>query len=145
MPSILAENTNSPEFPTGVIAVAVAFFLSAVYLGILGLLMLVNPEAVSMRLGAPLLEGLELAGPYMFLVTAAVAALVGYGLLRRNQWARRASVAIVLLGLIMLVPDVSSAVIEYRWAKLAMAGIGVMARVIIVWYLYQEPVKESFR
>ncbi len=97
-----------------------------------------------MRWGEPLLEGLELAGPYMFLLVAAVGALTGYGLLRRNRWARRVAIGIALFGLVMLIPDVSSAVIEYRMGKLAIAGLGVIVRVMMVWYLYQEPVKEIF-
>ena len=106
--------------------------------------MLLYPGAVSMRFGEPLLEGLELAGPYMFLLTAGIGAFIGYGLLRQNKWARRIAIFIALIGLVMLIPDVSSAVIEYRMGKLAIAGFGVIVRVVIVWYLYQEPVKESF-
>ena len=57
--------------PAGVTAVSVLFFLAAGYLFLLAGIMLVRAGAVSMILGAPLLHGLELAGPYMFLLAAA--------------------------------------------------------------------------
>ena len=145
MPSILSENSGTAERLSGVVAIAILSFVAAAYLAILGLLMLLYSGSISMRLGAPLLEGLELAGPYMFLLMAVIGVLLGFGLLCQNRWARRAAIFTALLGLVMLVPDVSSAVVEYRMGKLAIAGLGVIVRVMIVWYLYQKPVKESFR
>jgi multidrug transporter EmrE-like cation transporter len=43
-----------------------------------------------------------------------------------------------------LVPTVSIAVIEFRVSGLVWGGLGVMGRVLIAWYLFQEPVAESF-
>ena len=140
----LFDNTRNHERPEGVTAIAICFLLCAAYLAFLGIISLVDPGVVSMRWGEPLLEGLELAGPYMFLLVASVGALTGYGLLRMNRWARRTAIGIALFGLVMLIPDVSSAVIEYRMGKLGIAGLGVIVRVMVVWYLYQEPVKEIF-
>ncbi len=107
--------------------------------------MLVSPGAVSMALGAPLLGGLELAGPYMFLLVAGVGAALGWGLLRLNPWARRAVIPVALLGIVELVPTVSVAVVELRASPPIWGGLGVIARVMIVWYLYQGPVAETFR
>lgn len=129
--------------PTGVIAIAILFFLAAAYLGLLGVIMLASPGAVSMALGAPLLSGLELAGPYMFLLMAGVGALIGWGLLRLNNWARRATIAAGFIGVVMLVPGVSAAAADFRTA-LVWAGLGIIVRVMFVWYLYQEPIKEDF-
>ncbi len=140
----LFDNTRNHEPPECVTAIAICFLLCAAYLAFLGIISLVDPGVVSMRWGEPLLEGLELAGPYMSLLVAAVGALTGYGLLRMNRWARRTAIGIALFGLVMLIPDVSSAVIEYRMGKLAIAGLGVIVRVMVVWYLYQEQVKEIF-
>jgi hypothetical protein len=140
----LFDQTGSATRPAGVKAVAVVFSLCAAYLAGLGLLMLLRPGAISMALGAPLLGGLELAGPYMFLLVAAVGGLIAYGLLQLNNWARRAAIAAAMVGVVMLVPDVSSAVVEFRLGKLVWGGLGVMIRVVIVWYLYQTPVAEQF-
>ena len=123
--------------------IAIVFFSAAAYLGVIATLMLTKPGAVSMALGAPLLSGLELAGPYMFLLAAVVAALTGWGLLRLNNWARRATLVAGFVGALMLVPGVSAAAVDFR-APLLWAGLGVVIRVAIVWYLFQERVKEAF-
>src|ERR1700674_5010090 len=78
--------TQLMSHPFGVTAVATIFLLAAAYLFALGVLMLLAPETVSMSLGAPLLSGLELAGPYMFLLMAALGTTIGLGLLRLNRW-----------------------------------------------------------
>jgi len=130
------------SIPTGVIAIAILFFLAAAYLGLIGVVMLASPGAVSMALGAPLLSDLELAGPYMFLLIAGVGALIGWGLLRLNNWARRAAIAVGFIGVVMLVPGVSAAV-DFH-ASLLWAGLGIIVRVMIVWYLFQEPIKGDF-
>jgi hypothetical protein len=129
--------------PTGVTAVAMVFFLAAAYLGLIGVVMLASPGAVSMALGAPLLSGLELAGPYMFLLTAAVGALIGWGLLRLNNGARRAAIVLGVLGVVMLVPRVSAAAVDFR-ASLVWSGLGIAGRVIMIWFLCQAPVVERF-
>ncbi len=131
------------SIPTGIAAIAIVFFLVSAYLGVLGLVMLASPGAVSMALGAPLLGGLELAGPYMFLLIGAVGALIGWGLLRLNKWARRAAIVVALIGVVTLVPAVSAAAVDFR-ASLLWGGLGIIVRVIIVWYLYQLPVAETF-
>lgn len=106
--------------------------------------MLLSPGTVSMALGAPLLGGLELAGPYMFLLIGVIASLIGLGLLRLHNWARRAAILAAMAGVVELVPSVSSAVIGFQPAALAWGGLGVIVRVMAIWYLYQEPVKDAF-
>ncbi len=123
--------------------IALVFFLAAAYLGVIGVVMLAAPGALSMALGAPLLNGLELAGPYMFLLMAGVGALIGWGLLRLNHWARRAAIVVGIIGLVMLIPSVSAAAVDFR-ASLLWGGLGIIVRVMIVWYLYQTPVTEAF-
>jgi hypothetical protein len=135
---------SNMERPTGVTSIAIIFFLAAGYLGSLGLVMLLSPDSVSMALGAPLLGGLELAGPFMFLLAGAVAALIGWGLLRMNNWARRLAIVVALVGFVMLVPTVSSAAIGIHWSALVWGGLGVIVRMVIVWYLWQTPVAEQF-
>ena len=96
-----------------------------------------------MSLGAPLLEGLELAGPYMFLLVSAFAALIAWGLFLLNRWARRVAIAVAATGVVMLLPAVSAAAVDFRWALL-WTGLSMIVRVVIVWYLFQEPVKRAF-
>ena len=130
--------------PAGVTAIAILFLLVAAYLCGAGATMLVSPGTLSMRIGAPLLHGLELAGPFMFLLVGAIAALVGWGLLRLNHWARRGALVATLLGVAMLVPSVSAAATDFGWS-LAWSGLGIVLRVAIAWYLVQLPtLRDSF-
>jgi len=129
--------------PAGVTAIAVIFFLAATYLCLIGVIMLASPGTVSMALGAPLLGGLEIAGPYMFLLMGAVGALMSWGLWRLNNWARRAAIVVGFVGVVMLVPSVSAAAVDLH-ASLIWGGLGIMVRVIIVWYLWQTAVAERF-
>ena len=133
------------ERPAAVVGIAGVFFLAAAYLVAIGLVMLVHPGLISMAAGADLLAGLELAGPYMFLLTGTVAAIIGYGLLRLNNYARRAAILVAIAGLVLLIPVVSRSVADFRFRALASRGVGVIVRVMIVWYLYQVPVREAFQ
>lgn len=136
----------SPEKsrPSGVTGIAGVFFLASAYLIALGLTMLIVPGVAPLSWGAPLLHGLELAGPYMFLIAGAAGALVAWGLLRLNNWARRIAILAALFGVFMLVPSVSGAVVYFDFARLAWGGLGIVLRVAMVWYLFQEPVKDQF-
>jgi hypothetical protein len=131
------------SIPTGVTAIAILFFVAAAYLGLLAVVALASPGAVSMALAAPLLNGLELAGPYMFLLIGGVGALIGWGLLRLNTWARRAALVVALIGVVMLIPAVSAAAVDLG-TPLLWGGLGIIVRVMIVWYLFQAPVAEAF-
>jgi multidrug transporter EmrE-like cation transporter len=132
------------ERPAGVTAVAAAYFLSGAYLLVVGLIMLVRPGVISMAAGAPLLGGLELAGPYMFLLAGGVCVIVALGLWWLHRWARWLAILIAIISVIMLLPSVSSALLDFRIARLAWGGLGTILRVLIVWYLFQEPAHNSF-
>jgi hypothetical protein len=121
------------------------FLLAAAYLLVVGIIMLLRPGAMSLVAGDFLLGGLELAGPYMFLLVGAVSAAIGAGLLRLNNWARQIAIIIAGLGVILLIPSVSSSVVGFQMGRLAWGALGVILRVIIVFYLCQEPVAEAFR
>src|SRR5438552_8210055 len=106
--------------------------------------MLARPGFLSMAAGADLLSGLETAGPYMFLVVSAAGIAVGFGLLRLQNWARRIAALLALIGIVLLVPRVSSAVVAARISALAWSGLGIIVRVVIVFSLYQASVREIF-
>ena len=96
-----------------------------------------------MAAGASLLSGLELAGPYMFLLMAAVGVVIGWGLLRMYNWARRLAIIAAFAGFVMLIPSVSAAAVDFRW-PLVWGGLGIIVRMVVVWYLWQTPVAEQF-
>ena len=140
---MFGEPTSPPRL-SGVNAIASLFVLAAIYLLSLGAILLLRPAAVSLMLGSAPLGELELAGPFMFLLAAAVALGVGAGLWGLHNWARWAAIGIALAGVVALVPDVSSAVVDLRVAKLAWGGLGIVVRVVILQYLFQAPVAEAF-
>ncbi len=91
----MTDNPANPV-PNGVRAIAALFALCGTYLGIAGGLMLLRPGTIAMSAGAPLLFGLELAGPYMFLLMAVVAGGVAWGLVELNNIARHAALLIAI-------------------------------------------------
>ena len=106
--------------------------------------MIVRPGVIGMSAGAPLLFGLELAGPYMFLITAGVAGAIAAGLLRRINLARRVAVLVAIAGVVMLVPSVSAAVTMVQFGALVRSGAGIIVRVIVAWYLSRGEIADEF-
>ena len=139
----MTESTN--PLPTGIRAIAALFALCALYLAILAALMLASPGTVPMSAAAPLLFGLELAGPYMFLLMALAGGAVSYGLLKRNNITRHIAMLVAIAGIVMLVPPVSAATVSANVKLLAFGGLGIIIRVIVAWYLARADVVEEFR
>ena len=132
------------ERPAGVTIVAIAFLFAAAYLLAVGSIMLARPGLISMAAGAELLGGLELAGPYMFLLVGAVGAFIAFGLARLHNWARWLAILAAAAGVAFLLPSVSSAMLDSHLGRLAWDGLGTIFRVMIVWYLLQLPIKQVF-
>lgn len=126
-------------------AIAALFALCGTYLGIVGGLMLFRPGTISMSAGAPLLFGLELAGPYMFLLMAVVGGGVAWGLVRLNNIVRHAAQLIAIIGIVMLVPSVSAATVIVEPKALTFGGLGIIVRVMVAWYLLQGEIAEQFK
>jgi len=101
--------------------------------------------AVPLSSGAWLLGGgLEQMGPLAFLLHAALLLMLAAGLWRRWRWARRIAVLVAVTGIALAVPAISSAVVDSRVFAIAREGLQIIARVLVVFYLSQEPVKEWF-
>jgi hypothetical protein len=131
--------------PAGVRPIAILFSLCALYLASIGVTRLVSPDAISLSAGAPLLFGLELAGPYMFLLTAVISAAIAGGLLKLNNIVRHAASLIAITGIVMLIPSVSAATVMVQLKPLAIGGLGIIVRVIVAWYLSQSDVADQFK
>ena len=131
--------------PNGVRAIAALFALCGIYLAIAGGLMRIRPDMISMSAGAPLLFGLELAGPYMFLLVAVVAGGVAWGLVELNNIARHAALLIAITGIVMLVPSVSAATVTVQPKALAFGGLGIIVRVMVAWYLSRGEIAGHFK
>ena len=145
MPVGVVSDSTSNAIPSGVRAMAALFALCGIYLAICGVLMLARPGAISMVVGAPLLFGLEIAGPYMFLIVAVAAGGIAWGLMRLNNIVRHAAILAACAGIVMLVPSVSGAVVTVRLKGLAVGGLGIIIRVMVAWYLSQAHIAEMFK
>ena len=131
--------------PTGVRAIAALFALCGIYLAFASLVMLARPGAISMTVGAPLLFGLELAGPFMFLLIAIAAGGIAWGLVRLNNIVRHAAILAACAGIVMLIPSVSGAVVAVQLKGLVFGGLGIIVRVMVAWYLSQGHIAEQFK
>jgi uncharacterized membrane protein YjjB (DUF3815 family) len=88
--------------------------------------------------------GLEQLGPVAFLLYAALMILLAAALWSRWRWARRVVIVVAVIGIAMAVPGLSSAVMDSRVAAIGRDGLQIIVRVVVVYYLSQEPVKDWF-
>jgi hypothetical protein len=122
--------------PAGVTAISLLFGVAAIYLWTVGLVKLAAPNAISLTSGAPLMYGLELAGPYMALLVGAGWALVGWWLFRLHNWARWSAMLVMVVGIAALVPKISMAELG---APVFWYGLQIALRAAAAWYLAQAP------
>lgn len=133
----------SQDRPAGVTAVALLCLLVA--MASLALALVLGVHAIPLSSGAFLLgAGLEQLGPLAFLLYAATMIALAVALWRRWRWARRIAIAVAVIGIVMAVPGLSSAVMDSRIFAIGREGLQIMIRVIVVYYLSQEPVKDWF-
>ena len=129
--------------PAGVTAIVALCVVAA--LTSLAFARLIATGRIPLSWGAFLLGGgLEQLGPVAFLFYAALLLLLAIALWRRLRFARRATVLAAIFGIALAVPAISSAVMDSRLFAIAREGLQIVVRVMIVFYLSQEPVKEWF-
>ena len=129
--------------PAGITAiVGLCFVLAAASLTIA---VLIVAGSLPLSSGAFLLGGgLEQSGPLAFVLYAAFVLLIAFGLLRRWNLARRAAIFLAVAGIALAVPAISTAVVDSRLFAIARDGAQIIIRVLIIFYLTQEPAKTWF-
>ncbi len=134
-------NLEIPERPSGVVALAaICGLFSAIAFLFFGLLL---ANAIPLSAGAFLLGGgMEQLGPFAFLLYGVIVALVGIALWRRWKGARRAAIVLAAAGIALHLPAISSAVTDTRVIAICREGAQIIVRVVVIFYLTQEPVKE---
>lgn len=129
--------------PAGVNAIiALCLIVAAVSLAF-AILILAGRAPLSA--GAFLLQGgMEQLGPLAFLIYAALLLILALALWKRWRWARRATIVAAVAGIALAVPSISSAVMDSRIFAIAREGLQIIVRVIVVFYLSQDAVKDWF-
>lgn len=125
------------ERPALIVPITLCTFLYSTILLGCGVLSLAGN--MSMRLGAQLLGGgLEVMGPVPYFIFSIAFAAGAWGLLRTKNWARRLMIVLCTLGVVLLVPHISSAVVDERWIAMSVDGLQILTRVAIASYLWRE-------
>ena len=128
------------ERPAGVTAVAAAFLLAGAYLLIVGLTMLARPGLVSDG------GGCRVARRTGTRRSLHVSACWWAGRCDRARamapapWARWLAILAPLIGVVHAAARCLQRDVGFPMGKLVWAGLGTIVRVMIVWYLFQEPV-----
>jgi hypothetical protein len=135
--------TRNDERPAGVTAIAALCATAGV--AALGFAGLEVAQVVPLSSGAFLLGGgLEQLGPIAFVLYAALMLALAMALWKRWRWARRVAILVAVVGIAMAVPGLSSAMMDSRIVAIARDGLQIIVRVVIVYYLTQEPVRDWF-
>lgn len=137
--------------PTGVTIIAVLDFIGAAVCVLVGLAMMLGGGFVASMLSqqqggaAGVLAAIGAAAGVFLLVCAAVAVLLGWGLLKLKEWAR--IVTIVLAGLGALGALIGLAGVMGHFAAIAVVFVLVRLAIngLIIWYLLQPHVKATFQ
>jgi hypothetical protein len=139
----LNPEADAQERPRGVaLIVAACELFSAISLAFAALLLV---QVVPLSAGASLLGGgLEQLGPVAFFLYGATLAVLGLALWRRWKGARRAAIVVAAAGIFLAMPAISSAFGDERIYAVLREAAQIMARVLVIYYLSQEPVKEWF-
>lgn len=139
----LRPRLESQDRPFGVTAIvglcAVASVLACLFL------LLLIAQRIPLSAGAWFVGGgLEQLGPLIFLLYAVIFSVLGVALWRRWKGARRIGIFVAAAGVALAVPAISSAVVDERLVAVAREAVQIIARVIVIFYLSQEPVREWF-
>jgi uncharacterized membrane protein (DUF2068 family) len=137
--------------PTGVTVIAVLDFIAAGFCVLAGLGMMLGGGFMATMLnqqqgaGAGVLAAIGAAAGVFLLFLAAVAVLLGWGLLKLKEWARITTVVLAaigalfgVMGLFAVLTHFAAILVFFALCRLAINGL-------IIWYLLQPHVKAAFQ
>jgi hypothetical protein len=140
----IAAQFQDPMRPAPITALSILAIAASVYLIAVGATMLLNWDTFSFRAGALLLAGFETAGPFAFLIGAAVYALIAYGLWTLRNWARHAAMGIAALQAVLALPKVSENAIALNFPRLVVTGLPMIAAAALIFYLAKPSTSAAF-
>jgi len=133
----------SEDRPAGVKVLVALCVVAAI--ASLAFVVLILAGSAPLSSGAFLLGGgLEQLGFVAFLLYAALLIILSLALWNRWRWARRVAILVAVIGIVLAVQPLSSAVMDSRMFAIAREGAQIIVRVMMVFYLSQEPVKDWF-
>jgi hypothetical protein len=127
----------------GVKSIVVLFVVTALVSIIWAVL--ITTERVPLSWGRFLLGGdFEQLGAAPFLINATLLLVLALGLWMRQRWARLITILVAVIPIFLAIPGISSAVTDGRYSAIGREGLNIIVRMVIFFYLSQEPVKEWF-
>src|SRR5271157_5561647 len=136
--------------PTGIVLIAIYHFLSAMFLVLLALSLVIGGSILGAMFGAgnhgPLIGLLVgTVGAGFFFLYAVIAAVAGYGVWSLREWGRilcivlaAISLLISLPGLLLMGLHLSLFFGSYRLLRIAIS-------ILIIWYLVQPQIRSLFQ
>jgi cbb3-type cytochrome oxidase subunit 3 len=136
--------------PTGVTVLAVLDFIGAGFCVLAGIGMLLGggfiASMMSQQQGASagLLAAIGAAAGVFILLCAAIAALLGWGLLKLMNWARITTIVLAALGVIFGLFGLVGALGHFAAGVMFFTLCRIAINGVIIWYLLQPNVKTAF-
>ena len=131
--------------PAPITLLSILSIAAAAYLTGVSTTMFMNWDYFSFSAGASLLVGFETAGPFAFLIGAAVYALVAFGLWTLRNWARHATIGLAALHAILALPKVSENAISLSIPRLALTGLPMIVAAALIFYLSKPSTTAVFQ
>lgn len=136
--------------PTGVTVLAVLDFIGAGVCVLIGLGLMLGggfiASMMSQQQGTPagLLAAVGAAAGVFVLFCAALAALVGWGLLKLKEWARIVTIVLAVLGAVGAVLGLFGVLAHFAAIGIFWAVCRLAINGWIIWYMLQPHVKAAF-
>ena len=132
---LLSREKHDP--PALIVPIAILAFAYALTLVVCGGFSVAG--LMSMRIGSQLLgSGLETMGPTPYILYALALGIGAWGLMRARKWGRRLLIVVCAGGVLLLVPHISSAVMDERYLAMSLDGAQILVRVAVASYLWRE-------
>jgi len=137
--------------PTGVTVIAVFDFIGAGFCVLAGLGMMLGGGFIATMLNqqqgasAGVLAAIGAAAGVFFLFLAAVAILLGWGLLKLKEWARIVTIVLAAVGVLFGVMGLFAILGHFAAIGIFIALCRLAINGVILWYLLQPHVKAAFQ
>ncbi len=139
------------ERPVGVTVLAVLEFISAGFLILLGLLLIVGMSVLGAMGGGgegsgvmAVLGTLGAVAGVVVMILSVIPLAVGIGLWKLKNWARIVVIVFSILGLVSNLFGVIGGVSTGEMVSLSSGVIGLGINILVIWYMLQAHVKQAF-